>query len=49
MAYQKLKQKLNSRHKHSSKQTIIQVNKRSQQFLTKKDGHKAIRQEKSIA
>lgn len=37
------------RHKLSSKQTFIQVNKRSQQFLTKKDGHKDIRQKKSTA
>lgn len=48
MAYQNSKQELNSRHKHSSKQTSIQANKKSQQFLTKKDGHKEIRQEESI-
>lgn len=48
MAYQNSKQELNSRPKHSSKQTSIQTNKKSQQFLNNKDEHKEIRQEESI-
>lgn len=33
MAYQELKQELNSKHMHSNKQSLIQVNKISQQFF----------------